>query len=153
MATAPKRPTFSFTCGDCDRTEHSADEFPPMGWDVIEPATIFGQAGMIRCPDCAEMVEQQHFARHTETAPDHAPAHRASQQSARPGCMLALADGGYRIIVSDAGVNRTPIGMILTPMEAMALAHELARFVEMAIDPGRMVATETRASPAQEPGQ
>lgn len=126
-----------FTCGDCARTEHRHDDVPPPGWDVVV-APLPGYGGVIRCPDCAEMVEQQHFARHAATAPLHGGIDVSSVPDLAGRCLLARDGAAFRIVLVDAGLERTPIGIEMTPAGAIGLARDLIRHVELALNPGTL---------------
>jgi len=52
---------FTFICGDCAREQNSATTSLPQGWDLI--AMDCSGAQFVRCPDCAEKIEQAHFDR------------------------------------------------------------------------------------------
>lgn len=144
-----------FICCDCQRQEHRPDDTPPAGWDVIHGEDA---PPVIRCPDCAEMVEQQHFALHEATKPSIVGVDVSSKPD-MTACYLAVGegstftlllakprpfhtylqrqhDGSYRIAMLPQSLN--PFRFMLDPADARALAAELIQFADLADHPGTL---------------
>lgn len=133
---------WTFICTDCAAEGHSPTRATPFGWDFVEgdadhPATV-------RCPDCAEMVEQQHFARHAATAPVHVGIDTARAPDRAALCLLARTDTGYRVVLIDHGIDRTPLGLELPPATARAIGSELIQLADLAERPGTSLGEAAR---------
>lgn len=153
-------PASIFICCDCQRQEHRPDDTPPAGWDVIHGEDA---PPVIRCPDCAEMVERQHFALHEATKPSVMGVDVSSKPDMAAACFfqgtghsftLTLAktptpfltclerqrDGSFRILMNpdEVACALNPLRFRLTAPEARAVAAELVRFADLADQPGTL---------------
>lgn len=148
--TGRQRP-ITFICADCGLEEVRPTPALPKGWDLIPPRKRGGNP-TIRCPDCAEMVEQAHFARHRATAPAHAGESgnrdRVTWSQVQilpdhPSFMTSLekqADGRYLVALTPEGVlmRWMPLGFFLEPGQARTLAAELVKLADLADAPGTL---------------
>lgn len=127
---------WTFICSDCQAEGHSPTRATPFGWDFVEGEN--DQPATIRCPDCAEMVEQQHFARHAATAPIHIGLDTSSAPDLGSICLLARTDDGYRVVILDHDMERTVLGLQLPPAAARTLGEELIHLADLADMPGTL---------------
>jgi hypothetical protein len=152
-------PAFTFICFDCAREEHRPTDALPEGWDKM----WLGDRNkpFVRCPDCAETVEQEHFARHAATAPVHVSLDLSSHPDRQIWSMTDVAgkvhivaeqrnaftaflekqmDGRYLVALTpEAALMRwLPLGFFLEPGQARALAAELTRLADLADAPGTL---------------
>jgi hypothetical protein len=153
---------FNFICFDCAREEHRPTDDLPEGWDKMWLGDR--DKPFVRCPDCAETVEQEHYARHAATEPAHdvavanANGHplwvgvdwakdSAFKIPAPPSFSAFLerqADGRYLIALTPEAVlmRWLPLGFFLEPGQARTLAAELTSLADMADAPGTLGARE-----------
>jgi hypothetical protein len=153
-------PAFTFICFDCAREEQRPTDALPEGWDKMWLGDR--DKPFVRCPDCAETVEQEHFARHAATEPAHEGTVDLALPNGKPlwvGLDLAKdytlktpapasfsaflerqADGRYLVTLTpDAVLMRwLPLGFFLEPGQARALAAELTHLADLADAPGTL---------------
>lgn len=131
-------PPHLFICNDCSREEHRPDTTLPDGWDLFDMDCT--GAPFVRCPDCNERIEQDHFAQ-TAAAPvpsalSPAPARAFSSYLERQ------ATGHFAIALSPAGapILRLPLRFLLTAEQARATASDLLAYAALADAPGTLPA-------------
>ena len=139
-----------FICTDCGRQHNSPDDATPEGWDLL--AMDCSGTAFLRCPDCAERIEQAHFDRMADfmatqpgskAARDLADVWRATTPPASPfSIFLEKQDSGdYRVALTPEAVlmRWLPLGFFLTPAEARATARDLLHYAAQADRPGKLV--------------
>jgi hypothetical protein len=153
-------PVFNFICFDCPRVELRTTDDLPEGWDQMWLGDR--DRPFVRCPDCAETVEQKHFARHAATAPVHEGTVDLAPLNGKPlwaaadfakDCTFKVpvpasfsaflerqADGRYLVSLTPEAVlmRWLPLGFFLEPAQARTLAGELTRLADLADAPGTM---------------
>ena len=158
---------FTFICADCGREHNSPTAETPQGWDLH--SMDCSGARFLRCPDCAEKVEQAHFDRmadfmatHPGSAATAIGVDAGSPEGDKSSVMARLADtwrattpppspfsvflekqdgGDYRVaLLPEAVLMRwLPLGFFLTPAEARATARDLMHYAAQAERPGALV--------------
>jgi hypothetical protein len=155
---------FNFICFDCGREEYRPTDALPEGWDKMRLGDR--DKPFVRCPDCAETVEQEHFARHAATEPAHEGATAIPLTNGKPlwvgvdwakdiafkipvppsfsAFLERQADGRYLIALTPEAVlmRWLPLGFFLEPGQARTLAAELTGLADLADAPGTLGAGE-----------